>query len=140
MRGKVTNFATNKTVKEMKEGKRQKQVASVFQAELNDIFLKLGLSMFDGGMVSIADVKVTPDLLEARVYLSLFQVENPALAMKHIEERAWEIKKLLGEKIKSQVRRMPVMHYYLDDTLEHVFKMEALFKQINDEKKVGDTN
>lgn len=135
MRGKVTNFATNKLVKEMKEGKRQKQVASVFQAELNDIFMKLGLTMFDGGMVSIADVKVTPDLLEARVYLSLFQVENPALAMKHIEERAWEIKKLLGEKIKSQVRRMPVMHYYLDDTLEHVFKMEALFKQINEEKK-----
>lgn len=135
MRGKVTNFTANKTVKEMKEGKRQKQVASVFQAELNDIFMKLGLTMFDGGMVSIADVKVTPDLLEARVYLSLFQVENPALAMKHIEERAWEIKKLLGEKIKSQVRRMPVMHYYLDDTLEHVFKMEALFKQINDEKK-----
>ena len=140
MRGKVTNFATNKTVKEMKEGKRQKQVASVFQAELNDIFMKMGLTMFNGGMVSIADVKVTPDLLEARVYLSLFQVENPALAMKHIEERAWEIKKLLGEKIKSQVRRMPVMHYYLDDTLEHVFKMEALFKQINDEKKLSDTN
>ena len=140
MRGKVTNFAANKTVKEMKEGKRQKQVASVFQAELNDIFMKMGLTMFNGGMVSIADVKVTPDLLEARVYLSLFQVENPALAMKHIEERAWEIKKLLGEKIKSQVRRMPVMHYYLDDTLEHVFKMEALFKQINDEKKLSDTN
>ena len=140
MRGKVTNFAINKTVKEMKEGKRQKQVASVFQAELNDIFMKMGLTMFNGGMVSIADVKVTPDLLEARVYLSLFQVENPALAMKHVEERAWEIKKLLGEKIKSQVRRMPVMHYYLDDTLEHVFKMEALFKQINDEKKLSDTN
>lgn len=121
----------------MKEGKRQKQVASVFQAELNDIFMKLGLTMFDGGMVSISDVKVTPDLLEARVYLSLFQVSNPALAMKHIDERAWEIKKLLGEKIKSQVRRMPVMHYFLDDTLEHVFKMEALFKQINDEKQAG---
>ena len=88
-------------------------------------------------MVSISEVKVTPDLLEARVYLSLFQVENPALAMKHIEERAWEVKKLLADKIKSQVRRMPVMHYYLDDTLEHVFKMEALFKQINDEKKPG---
>lgn len=119
----------------MKEGKRQKQVASVFQAELNDIFMKLGLNMFEGGMVSIADVKVTPDLLEARIYLSLFQVENPPLAMKHIEERAWEIKKLLGEKIKSQVRRMPVIHYFLDDTLEHVFKMEELFKKIEEEKK-----
>ncbi len=118
----------------MKEGKRQKQVASVIQAEVNDIFMKLGLTMYDGGMVSISDVKVTPDLLEARVYLSLFKVENPNLAMKHIEERAWEVKKLLADKIKHQVRRMPVMHYFLDDTLDQVFKMEQLFAQIEKER------
>jgi ribosome-binding factor A len=46
----------------------------------------------------------------------------------------------LGEKIKSQVRRMPVIHYFLDDTLEHVFKMEELFKQIEEEKKAREAN
>ena len=114
----------------MTEGKRQKQVASVLQADLNDIFTKLGLNMMGGGMISIVAVKVTPDLLEARIYLSMFQVSDTQLAMKKVSERAWEVKKLLAEKIKSQVRRIPVIHYYLDDTLEYVFKMEEVFERI----------
>jgi len=118
----------------MEEGKRQKQVATVLQEELNVIFLKLGLNIIDGGMLSISSVKITPDLLEARIYLSLFQVKDPAAAMKKIEDRAWEIKKHLSDKIKHHVRRIPVMHYYLDDTLDYVFKMEEIFKDINPSK------
>ena len=118
----------------MEEGKRQKQVATVLQEELNVIFLKLGLNMIDGGMLTISSVKITPDLLEARIYLSLFQVKDTKLAMKKIEDRAWEIKKHLSDKIKHHVRRIPVMHYYLDDTLDYVFKMEEIFKDINPSK------
>lgn len=116
----------------MQEGKRQKQVAAVLQEELNEIFRRLGLNMMDGGMISISSVKVTPDLLEARIYLSLFQVKDPAATMKSIEDRAWEVKKHLADKVKHQLRRMPVLHFYKDDTLDHVFKMEELFKKIND--------
>ena len=119
----------------MQEGKRQRQVAGVIQQEMNDIFVRLGLNMLNGGMVSISNVKVTPDLLEARIYLSLFKVDDVKAAMKKIEERAWEIKKELAERVKHQLRRVPVIHYYLDDTLDHVFRMEELFKQINSEKK-----
>jgi ribosome-binding factor A len=114
----------------MQEGKRQKQVATVLVEELNTIFRKLGLNMFEKGMVSIASVKITPDLLEARVYLSLFQIENQEALMKLIDHKAWEIKKLLADKVKHQLRRIPVIQYYIDDTLDHVFKMEELFKQI----------
>jgi ribosome-binding factor A len=114
----------------MTEGKRQRQVAGVLQEALNDIFLRLGLSMMDGGMVSISSVKVTPDLLEARIYLSLFQVNNPAQAMKTIETRAWEVKKELSLRVKHQLRRIPVLHFYRDDTLDYVFKMEEIFKSI----------
>ena len=114
----------------MEEGKRQRQVAGVLLEELNDIFRRLNLNMLDGGMVSISSIKVTPDLLEARIYLSLFKVEDAKATMKKIEQRAWEIKKELAERVKHQLRRMPVLHFYLDDTLDHVFKMEALFEQI----------
>src|SRR5471030_2529844 len=119
----------------MEEGKRQRQVAGALQEELNDIFRRLGLGMLDGGMVSISSVKVTPDLLEARIYLSLFQVKEPAAAMKTIEARAWEIKKELADRVKHQLRRIPVLHFYLDDTLDYVFKMEEIFKEIGGEKK-----
>jgi ribosome-binding factor A len=116
----------------MQEGKRQKQVAAVLQEELNGIFQRLGLNMMNGGMVSISSVKITPDLLEARIYLSLFQVKDADVTMKVIEDRSWEIKKHLAEKVKHQLRRMPVLHFYRDDTLDQVFKMEELFKKIND--------
>jgi len=119
----------------MVEGKRQKQVATVLQEELNDVFRRLGLNMLNGGMISISSVKVTPDLLEARIYLSMFQVTNATDTMKMIENRAWEIKKELTAKVGKQLRRMPVIHYFLDDTLDYVFKMEELFKQIKTEEK-----
>ncbi len=122
----------------MQEGKRQRQVAGVLQEELNDIFRKLGLNMMSGGMVSIASVKVTPDLLEARIYLSFFKIENTGQALKHITDREWEIKKELTSKVKNQLRRMPILQFYMDDTLEYVFKMEDIFKKINEEKKDED--
>jgi ribosome-binding factor A len=119
----------------MQEGKRQKQVAAVIQQELNNIFMRLGINMIDGGMVSISSVKVTPDLLEARIYLSLFKVADANAAMKKIQSLAWEIKKELSERVKHQLRRIPLLQFYLDDTLDYVFKMEDIFKQINEEEK-----
>ncbi len=124
----------------MEEGKRQRQVAGVIQEEMNDIFRRLGLNMIDGGMVSISSVKVTPDLLEARIYLSLFKVPDAKATMKKIEDRAWEIKKELSERVKHQLRRIPVIHYFQDDTLDHVFKMEELFKKINEDKQKPSTD
>ena len=119
----------------MEEGKRQKQVAAVLSEELNDIFRRLNLNMIDGGMVSISSVKLTPDLLEARIYLSMYKVQDEKAALKKIESQSWEIKKELTARVKNQLRRMPVLKFYLDDTLDHVFKMEELFKQINEERK-----
>ena len=119
----------------MEEGKRQKQIAGVINEELNTIFQRLSLTMMDGGMVSISSVKITPDLFEARIYLSLFQVKDKKMVMQKIEAKAWEIKKELVTRIKHQLRRVPEMRYFTDDTLDNVFKMEELFKKINEEKK-----
>ncbi|MFN5134456.1 MAG: 30S ribosome-binding factor RbfA [Chitinophagaceae bacterium] len=119
----------------MEEGKRQKQVAGVIHEELTTIFTKLSLNIIDGGLVSIASVKITPDLLEARIYLSVFQAKNNSAVLQKIEDRAHEIKRELASRIKHQLRRIPEIKYFLDDTLDHVFKMEELFKKIDEEKK-----
>lgn len=120
----------------MIEGKRQKQVAAVLEKELNDIFQKLGLTMMDGGMISISHVKITPDLFDARIYLSFFKVNDATITLKKIQERSWEIKKELTARVRHQLRSMPQLNYYIDDTLEYVDKMEQLFKEIKaqDEK------
>jgi ribosome-binding factor A len=118
----------------MKEGKRQKQVSALLLEEINKIFQKLGLNMIQGGMVSISSVKITPDLFEARIYLSFYQIPKPQEALKLIEDRAWEIKRDLVSSIRNQLRSMPQLTYYIDDSLEYVDKMETLFKEINETK------
>ena len=122
----------------MEEGKRQKQIAGLLNEEINTIFQKLGLGMIDGGMVSISSVKITPDLLEARFYLSFFQVKNVKEALKKIEDRHHDIKKELAAKVRHQLRSIPVLRFYQDDTLDQVFKMEELFKQINSQQTTDD--
>lgn len=119
----------------MEEGKRQKQIAGLLNEEMNLIFQRLGLNMINGGMVSISSVKVTPDLLEARFYLSFFQVKDMDKSLKRIEERHHEIKKELAARIRHQLRSVPVLRFYRDDTLDHVFKMEEILKRIKEEKK-----
>ena len=114
----------------MLEGKRQKQVAGLLNKELNEIFQRMGLSMMDGGMVSISGVKITPDLFDARIYLSFFKVNDPVKALKAIEEKSWEIKRELTARVRHQLRTMPQLQFFIDDTLEYVDKMEQLFKDI----------
>lgn len=121
----------------MEEGKRQRQIAGLLNEEMNRIFQSLGLSMIDGGMLSISSVKVTPDLLEARFYLSFFQVKDPVAAMRRVEERAPEIKRELAASVRHQLRNMPVLRFFRDDTLDHVFKMEELFRTIASDPKPG---
>ena len=106
--------------------------------EMSDIFQRLGLGMIDGGLISLTAVKVTPDLLEARVYLSLFKVKDVPAAMKKIEDKSWEIKKELASRVKHQLRRIPVITYFQDDTLEHADRMEELFRRLNSENPKND--
>ena len=119
----------------MEEGKRQKQVAAVLSEDLNDIFRRLNLNMINGGMISIASVKVTPDLLEARIYVSMYKVEDQQAARKKIENQGGAIKRDLAARVKHQLRRIPVLKFFIDDTLDQVFRMEELFKQINGQRE-----
>jgi ribosome-binding factor A len=117
----------------MQETKRQKQIAQLLQKELSDIFLRIGFNIVDGGMISIANIRMTPDLLEARVYLSMFQIKSPTEMLEKIKDRTGEIKKDLGNRVAKQLRRVPELTFFLDDTLDYVFKMEELFKRIKEE-------
>lgn len=116
----------------MEESKRQKQVGRLIQEEMSSIFLKEGLNMLNGGMVSISKVQVTPDLLEARIYLSLFQISNQQAFLESVIEKTGELRKILGNNLRHQLRRIPQLQFFIDDTLEHVSKMEELFKKINE--------
>jgi ribosome-binding factor A len=121
----------------MQENKRQKQIAGLINEELATIFQHLGINMVNGAMVSISGVKITPDLLEARIYLSIFNSQDPKAILKKIEDRSWEVKKELASRVKHQLRSIPKLLFFLDDTLDNVFKMEELFKKIKKDEEGG---
>jgi ribosome-binding factor A len=95
----------------------------------------MGLNMIDGGMISISSVKITPDLYEARIYLSFFQVKDPEAALEKFKERSSEIRGELGKRMRHQLRSIPQLAFYLDDTLDYVFKIEKLLDDIKKQPK-----
>ena len=123
---------------DMEESKRQKQVGRLIQEEMSEIFQREGLNVVQGGMISVSKVQMTPDLLEARIYLSFFRISDVEGLLNEIKERGGEWRKLLGMRVKNQLRRVPELQFFADDTLEHVFRMEDLFRKIEEERIARD--
>jgi len=119
----------------MEETKRQRQVAQLVLEEMSDIFQREGINVIQGGMVSISKVTITPDILEARIFLSLFKIEDHKALMTAIKERTKEFRNQLGMRVRNQLRRVPELHFFEDDTLEYVDKMETIFKQLKQERE-----
>jgi ribosome-binding factor A len=120
----------------MEQGKRQIQIAKVIKKEMIEIFAKEGYNIINNnGMVSVSEVRITPDLYEARIYLSFFQIADADEMLSTIKEKTSEWRGHLGNRLKNSLRRIPTLTFFKDDTLEHVFKMEELFKQLEEDKK-----
>ena len=109
------------------ESKRQQKFGRQIQKDLSDIFQKDFRDIFGRGMVTITDVKVSPDLSIARCYLSFLLVDKPQEIVDALNEKQKAIRNVLAGKIRHQVRIIPYLSFYLDDTAEYAAKIDALF-------------
>ena len=114
----------------MEETVKQRKVAGVVQQTLSEILRKENLSIVKGGMVTITQVSMSPDLGLAKVYLSLFQIKDKDNFLDEIIKHGPDLRRLLGNQIRNQVRRVPELNFYLDETLDEVFKLEEIFKSL----------
>jgi ribosome-binding factor A len=121
------------------ESKRQQKFAGVIQEDLAAIFQREGMNYLPNTLVTITKVRVTPDLAIARVFLSFFNNNNPALALQTVKLHASEIRYKLGSRIKDQVRVIPQLEFFIDDTSEYVDRMDKIFDKIHREEKQQDT-
>ncbi len=117
------------------ESKRQQKFAGVIQQDLAAIFQREGAGLLPNTMVTITKVRVTPDLALARVFLSFFNSANTQLALQTIKSHANEIRYKLGARIKDQVRVIPQLEFFIDDTNEYVERMDKLFEKIGKEER-----
>lgn len=109
------------------ESKRQQKVARQIQKDLSDIFQKEGRTWFDNAFITVTIVRMSPDLGVARIYLSFLAVKNKGFVLEQIQERSKQIRQLLGQRVRHQLRIVPEIHFYLDDTAEYAAKMDTLF-------------
>jgi ribosome-binding factor A len=121
------------------ESKRQQKFAGVIQEDLAAIFQREGMNYLPNTLLTITKVRVTPDLAIARVFLSFFNNSNTALALQTVKLHASEIRYKLGSRIKDQVRVIPQLEFFIDDTSEYVDRMDKIFDKIHREEKQQDT-
>ena len=112
------------------ESKRQQQFAKLIMQDLSEIFQKDMKNTFGNAFVTIADVKMTPDLSISRTYLSFMLTNDKPGLLQDIREKTKVIRGILGNKIKNQVRIVPNLEFFIDDTAEYAAHIDSVFASI----------
>lgn len=122
------------------ENKRQRQVAKQIQKDLGEIFQRDMKEVFGGAFVTITDVKVTPDLGIARVYLSFMLVKDKEGLLENIRDNTKKIRSIFGTRVRHQFRIIPDFQFYVDDTAEYAQKMDEVFKNLEIPPETDDSD
>ena len=110
------------------ETTRQNKISRLIQKELSEIFLLQTKSM-NGALVSVSAVRISPDMSIARVYLSVFPSERSQEIVKNINDNMKSIRYELGTRVRHQLRIIPELKFFVDDSLDYAEKIDELLKK-----------
>jgi ribosome-binding factor A len=119
------------------ETKRQKQINELLRRQFSMVLMEEGSYIFEKALVTITKMVVSPDLQNAKVYLSIFNAENKQEVMMSLEENNQRLRLALANKIGKQIRRMPELRFYLDESLDEFFRMEKVFSDLRANNQMG---
>lgn len=110
------------------ESTRQLKVASQIQRDMAEIIRQKGMAFFDGALVSVSGVKISPDLSVAKVYVSVFPSSKAETVMKTLGAETKALRGELGNRVARQLRIVPEIIFYLENSLDYVERIEELLK------------
>lgn len=110
------------------ETTRQNKISRLIQKELSEIFL-LQTKATNGILVSVSAVRISPDLSVARVYLSVFPSNRNEEIVKNINANMKSIRYELGTRVRFQLRIIPELKFFVDDSLDYIEKIDSLLKE-----------
>ncbi len=110
---------------------RQQKFARLIQKELSDIFLRDKRGFLDNAFITIAEVRISPDLSVAKVYISMMLAKDKQALLDKLDQHKKEIRKALGERIRNQARIIPELAFFIDEVEENALKMDELLKNLN---------
>lgn len=111
------------------ESTRQKKVSRLIQKELAKIFNQYIHDILKGAIISVTIVRVSPDLAEANIFLSIFPVKEPKKALELIKNKGGLIRRKFGEAVRHDLRIIPNFHFYLDDSAAYFEEIDRLLKK-----------
>jgi ribosome-binding factor A len=110
---------------------RQQKYNKLIQKELSDIFLKDKRSILDHAFITIAEVKMSPDLSVAKVYISMTLAKDKNATLDRLNSHKNEIRKALGDKIRNQVRIIPQLIFLIDEVEESAQRIEDVINKLH---------
>jgi ribosome-binding factor A len=110
---------------------RQQKYSRLMQKELSEIFQRDKRGILENTMISIVDVKMSPDLSVARIYLSMTLAKDKEKVLEKINTNKREIRKALGDRIGKQVRIIPEIIFFIDEVEENAQRIEDIIKNLN---------
>ena len=111
---------------------RQKQVAELIRRHFSMILMQEGPLIYGRGpLVTLANILMTPDLLIAKCYISVWNTENKQAVLLELEGSMPRLKQALASKIGKQMRRMPEIQFFLDDTIDEMYRVDELLNKID---------
>lgn len=111
-----------------KETTRQSKVGKQIQKDLSEIIGPMAPTIAHGKMLTVTKVRVTPDLGLAKSYISVFPSEHAEDAIKNLNQHVAHIRNELGKRIRHQVKKIPEIKFYLDDSLDYIENIDKLLK------------
>lgn len=111
------------------ENTRQQKIAKQIQKDVAEIFQKEGAAIVRGSLVTVTAVRVSPDFGYAKIYVSIFPFERSAATMQEIEQHNRFIRGALGQRIRNQVKNVPELQFFLDDSLEYIEHIDEALKR-----------
>jgi ribosome-binding factor A len=110
------------------EGTRLSKVSRLLQKDLGDIFQREGVTLFRGKMITVTSVRVSPDLALAKVYISIFPTDKKDDVLQTVKQHTKTIRHELAQRVKHQLRVIPELAFFLDDSLDYIENIDKLLK------------
>ncbi len=108
---------------------RLQKISRMLQRDIAEIIQKELADDIRGSLATVTTVRISPDLAYAKIYVSIFPFERSEQLLDTIREKSWLIRKLLGGRIRNQLKVVPELEFFLDDSLEYIENIDNLLSK-----------
>lgn len=117
------------------QNKRQSQVGEMIKRNFSQVLQEQGSYIYGKALVTVTQVLMSQDLRYAKIYLSVYNREDKTLVIQEMDLEKARLKNSLAARIRKHIRRIPEIDFYLDDTLDEMYRLNELFDDIQNKEE-----